>query len=201
MSDWMKIVEGIASGLLTGGASSLATVLATFRDIRNRISIVEERLGAPAVNNTSPGSGLFYRLDLLDSALAKLQKEIGSWEDDPPGWITRLITRAGRGASVNMEVQQEFEERILSRLRSFQERMDRWDDRARDSWTDDKFVSRQEYEADMKRRAEEFVQMRENLATANGLLRGVMTAMGVIDKPEEPPPNRSTTRRGGQNDR
>jgi len=200
MSDWIKIAEAVASGLLTGGASSLATVLATFRDIRKRITAIEEHVGQPAVN-TTPATGLFHRVDILDVVISRLQKEIASWEDDPPGWVTRLVARAGRGTSVNMEVQQEFEERIVNRLRSFQERMDRWDDRARDSWTDDKYINRVDYESDAKLRTAESMQLRENLATVNGLLRGVMTAMGVIDKSDDNPPSRSTTRRGGQNDR
>lgn len=199
MSDWTKIAEALASGLLTGGASALATLFATFRDLRNRLTALEERLGAPQVN-TTPSTGLFHRVDILDAAFTKLKKEIDSWEDDPPGWVTRMVARAGRSTSVNMEVQQEFEERIVNRLRSFQERMDRWDDRARESWTDDRYISRQEYDADVQQRTKEMMLLRENLASVNGLLRGVMTVMGVIDKPEDTTPAR-TTKRGGQNER
>jgi gas vesicle protein len=194
MSDWTKIVESLASGLLTGGVTALATILATFRDIRNRIAILEERLGSPPYN-TAPGTGLFHTVGLLDSALTKMRKEIESWEDDPPAWMTRLVSRAGRSGSVNQELQQEFEERIMSRLRTFQERMDRMDDRIRDE--NRPGIPRSEYEADQKHLSEEMAQFRETQAASNGLLRGIMSAMGVIDKKTEPTSPVRPTKRGG----
>jgi len=191
MSDWTKIVESLASGLLTGGATALATVFATFRDIRNRLAILEERLGSPP-HNTAPATGLFHTVWILDTTLARLRKEIDSWEDDPPAWLTRLVARAGRSGSVNMEIQQEYEERLNSRLRSFQERIDRMDDRLREEPRAG--ISRAEVDAEQKRILEEVAMLRDAQAATNMLLRGVLTAMDIIDNKETARP----PKRGGQ---
>jgi hypothetical protein len=191
MSDWTKIVESLASGLLTGGATALATVFATFRDIRNRLAILEERLGSPP-HNTAPATGLFHTVGILDTTLARLRKEIDSWEDDPPAWLTRLVARAGRSGTVNMEIQQEYEERLNSRLRSFQERIDRMDDRLREEPRAG--ISRAEVDAEQKRILEEVAMLRDAQAATNMLLRGVLTAMDIIDNKETARP----PKRGGQ---
>jgi hypothetical protein len=188
MSDWTKIVESLASGLLTGGATALATVFATFRDIRNRLAILEERLGSPP-HNTAPATGLHHVVSTLDATVARMRREIDSWEDDPPAWLTRLVARAGRSGSVNMEIQQEYEERINSRLRSFQERIDRMDDRLREEPRAG--ISRAEIETEQKRILEEVAMLREAQAATNLLLRGVLSAMDIIDTKETArPPKR-----------
>ena len=188
MSDFPKIVETLATGLLSGGASVLATVLATFRDLRGRLTIAEERLGQPA-HNAAPATGLFHTIITLETASNKLRKEIESWEDDPPGWLTRLIARAGRSGSIGMEVQQEFEERVLSRLRSYQERMERMDDRYRDDTRSG--IGRSEYDTDQKKTLEAIAELKEAQAATNGLLRGLLATIGVLDKQPPDPPRSS----------
>ena len=45
----------------------------------------------------------------------------------------------------------------------------------------DDYIYRVEYEKDGRQRSEELSSIREQLATVNGLLRGIMAAMGYID--------------------
>ena len=59
------------------------------------------------------------------------------------------------------------------------------------------FISRDEYEEDSRRRAVETAKIRENLASANSFLRGVMSALGYIDpepKPSLPPISTNPTK-------
>ena len=49
-----------------------------------------------------------------------------------------------------------------------------------------KLITRSEYEKDSRSKAEELLRIRESLATANGLLRGVMAAMGYLDEKKDP---------------
>ena len=49
------------------------------------------------------------------------------------------------------------------------------------------YIKRAEFEAEGRKRSEELGKIREQLATVNGLLRGVMSALGYLDPPANSP--------------
>jgi hypothetical protein len=193
MSDWSKILEAVAGGLLTGGASALTTVFATFRDLRNRVIALEARIGQPS-EGLRHATGIHEELhsfnekfEDISSDIRRVDRKIETWDDgNPPEWALKLVNRVHNRSSVNMELQQEFEARVEARLRSIQDRAVREYERITElerRQDDRKYVLQADYEVDSKRRASEISQVRENLASANGLLRGVLGAMGLIDGP------------------
>lgn len=192
MADLPQILEQLASGLLTGGTAALTTVLGAFRAMRTRIKALEDRLGQPSPH----ASGVFRSIESVEETMAelaeavgKLQKNIEEWEDEPPDWVVRMVTRARSSTSVNMEVQQEFETRMELRLRTLQDRLIRELedtkkelDALKKEFRDrsDLYVARDTYLQDSRRRADELSGIKESLASANGLLRGVLGALGLI---------------------
>jgi len=195
MADLTSILEGLASGVLSGGTAALTTILGVFRDLRKRLKAMEETLGAPP-SITAGASGLYLaiqslsdRLEKAEESAKRLQKDLEAMEDEPPDWVVRMVARSRSSTSVNMEVQQEFENRMESRLRTVQDRLMREIEDLKkdlDSFKkdlrdlSDHYVPKDAYIQDSRRRADELSVIKENLAAANGLLRGVLGALGLI---------------------
>jgi chromosome segregation ATPase len=198
MPDLQQILQGVASGLLTGGASAGTTFLTVFKNIKSRITDLEAKVGD---NQTDPKTGIYYSLDTLTKNIRNLKHEIESWREDPPDWLLRIVQRATRPTFTN-EAYREFEDRIEQRLKTFKTSLDRLEDdldRREEKLQDEihksspehaTFIMRMEYEEDSQRRAEEMMKIKENLSSANSFLRGVMAVLGQVD-PE--PPTRPRT--------
>lgn len=189
MADLTKVIESIAAALLTGGASTLATMFATFRDVRKRLADLDARVNTLSTvvgtqgNLMSESTGIFECLCTLHTQIERLRKEIASWEDNPPTWAVKLVQRAERTSMISAEGQQDFEDRLTGRIRAFQDRLDRIEDNYKyaHGQYDEKFVDVFNYEEDSKARAKELTQLRETIASMNGLLRGIMAAMNIVD--------------------
>jgi hypothetical protein len=185
----------IVSGVLTGGAGAVTSLLGGFRNLKTKVSVLEE-----AVGKLDPRSGLFQAVWVVEDSLKKLKRDIDGWEDTPPNWATRLLSRARGGSSNDITSQLQFEERFTQSLRTFNERLSRFQDEteealrrlAQDTSTlsDTEYVSKEEYTKDSRIRAEDMTRVRENIATTNGLLRGVMASLDMIDidRPKLPRP-------------
>jgi len=190
--DLPTILQGVASGLLTGGASAGTTFLAVFKDIKKRITDLEKGLGD---NDSEPATGLYGTVDGLSKSLRALRNEIDSWRDSPPDWLVRIAQRANRASQSNEQLH-EFEDRIFQRLKRVEDDLDRREERLHDEIGKSSpefktFVHREEYEEDSRRRAVEIRKIHENLKSANSFLRGVMAALGYLDPeppPSDPPP-------------
>jgi len=189
MSHWTEIASSLASGLLTGGASAITTILAAFKDIRKRLTLLEERVGLPS-DTLNESRGLFKTAEVLNKGMSSLRAQVEDWEREPPDWLSRAISRARNSSSVNLEIQQEFEDRV----RTLIERLGRLETKVAEQRSEPRGESRSEgyvdmsryvllddYEEDTRKRALEVAQIRESNASINGLLRGVMTAIGIID--------------------
>ncbi len=177
MADSSTLVA-IISGLVSGGSSAATTFMAAFQSIRKRLKDLEDSLGS----NEDPKTGLHLVVERLDETVRKVKREIDSWQDEPPDWMIRLVNRAARGGSINTEFHRELEQRVESMyrantasLRRVQEDLDAL------RKTLDNYIERAEYEKDARARSDELSKVREQLATSNGLLRGVMSALGYID--------------------
>lgn len=192
--NWPELLQTITSGVITGGASSVTAILAIFRDLKHKIVAIEERIGQPTAGLTK-ASGLHLKIEetgdkyreledkyrKTQETLEKIQESIREWEDNPPEWLAKFVSR--NRTSVNMELQQEFEARVENRFRSLQERVSREIDsiELHKRRMDERYVSEETYTKEAKTRAEEIVVIRESLAGANGLLKGLLVANGLID--------------------
>ena len=213
--DYNKLIETVLTGLLTGGTSAITTFFAAVRDLKKRLTTLEERLGT-----LEPRTGVYVHLGTLEETVKKLKKEVESWEDAPPTWAVRLVSKQ-RNSSADLGGLVALEDRITSQFRQFQshlshveqdlaDRCRRLDetikklendlkkievnvekleeiievrlDKVIDNRLEGRVITRSEFEKDSKTRAEEMLQVREQVATANGLLRGVMTALGFVDQ-------------------
>lgn len=181
MSDY-NVIQ-IITGVLTGGASAATTFAAVFKGIKRRLDALEKQLGS----DTRPKTGIHLMVDRLDENLSTLRKEINRWPDDPPDWLLRLIKRTMASNSLSLDLTGEMERTAEQRHRTLQSQMSRLEEQLDDLRNSLKHrITREEFERDGRKRAEELSKIREQLATVNGLLRGVMTAMGYIDaKPKQ----------------
>ncbi len=181
------LIQTILSGIVTGGGSAVTAFAAVFRDIKKRLKALEDAVGNDAADG-DPKTGLFLLVERLDEIARKVKREVDSWEEDPPEWLLRLVNRAARSSSVNLEHQSELERLIDQRFRANANNITRLDEQleALQSRLTD-FIGRGEYATDARHRSEELSSIREQLATANGLLRGIMTAMGYIDPTKKKP--------------
>lgn len=165
----------IITGVLTGGAGAVSTFAAVFRGIKKRIDALEKQLGSDA----NPKTGLFLVNERMEETLSALKKEINRWPDDPPDWLIRLIKRTVTSSSMSLDLTSEIERQAEVRHRTITSQLTRLEEQLDDLRSSLKHrITREEFERDGRKRAEELSKIRETLGTVNGLLRGVMTAMG-----------------------
>lgn len=185
------LIETIVSGALTGGAGAATTLLAFFRDVRKRLETVEKIVGSPG-SAVEPKTGFHFVLSQvdetikrLDEAVRKLRRDIDGWEDDPPEWAVRLVNRRATASFTSETMQEEIAQKFRlmeRRLNQLEEDLDRL------MKEDSNYVERSLYDLDSRKRNEELRKIQDNLNTANGFLRGVMTALGYLDEGSSPPP-------------
>lgn len=184
MADLTKVIEGVATVVLAGASSWLAYYAKT----RKAIKDLEEKVGSIEPTPT----GLFLTVAQVEENSKRVRRELNLWEDDPPAWAKRMVARS-RTQSANDVAFEEQTARsmkeVRDRFRQLEEDVEDLAARIKDRDEDrDEGVTRDEYIQDSKLRAEEMVKVREQLAMANGLLRGVMAAMGYDTEPRHPGP-------------
>jgi two-component sensor histidine kinase len=194
----LALLQTIVSGILSGGGSAGAAFAAVFRDIKKRLKALEEKLGDDGADG-DPKTGLFLLVERLDEIARKLKKEIETWEEDPPEWLLRLINRAARSNSINLEHHAELERFVEQKFRTASNEIRRIEEqlenvsRQLDMATKRFDEDRTHFDRDTRERVQEMGVIREQLGTVNGLLRGIMTAMGYIETkttPKKPPMER-----------
>jgi hypothetical protein len=169
MSD--DFVRSIVAGLVTGGASATTTFLTVFRGVKGQVTNLESKVGSPL----DPKSGLYLSLANLEDTVRRLKRDIDGWEDHPPDWAKRLINRVKVNASSDLSTLVDIESRVDARLRSFHDRLSNLED---DHESVPSGFSREEFLAETKHRALEISEMRKEIAVVNGLLRGILLALG-----------------------
>lgn len=194
MPDFPKLVESVVSGLLAGGASGASTLWAWGADLKKRLIDVEAKVG----QSEDPKTGLFHHVWSVEETLKRFKREVEGWEEDPPDWAKRMTSKVGSKSSQSLEQVVEVERRIDQKIRAFSDKLKDFEealadakvrlkrmenDLAEDETPDSgKLITRDEYERDSKIKAEELGKIRESLASTNGLLRGVLAAMGYLDE-------------------
>jgi chromosome segregation ATPase len=178
MADSTSLIQSLLSGLISGGTTAGTAILAVFRDLKSRLSSLETKVGSDGDVKT----GLFLFVDRLDESVRKLKRELESWQDDPPDWLIRMINRGRSTNSFSLEHHHELEQLVEARYKNTSVMIRRLEQEIEDMRKRlDSLVDRAEYERDGRIRNEEVAKFREQLATVNGLLRGVMTALGYLD--------------------
>lgn len=190
-TNWNTLIEGIVSGVLTGGASAATTVLTLFRDLRKRTASIEEKLGSAI----DPKTGLHLSIANVEDSYRKLRKQIDSWDEEPPTWAVRLMNRRVASTSFSMEHISEVEQRLENKLRLLDGRLDTLETdlnkhRREHNDLDTEFVTVESYDADSRKRAAEMAEMQRNLASSNGFLRGVMASLGHLDSDDDDEPRK-----------
>lgn len=179
MSD---LVVQIVSSVLSGGASAATAFAAVFRSIERRLKAVETSVGDPE----DPQTGLHLSLDRQEEALRKLRREIERWPDEPPEWMIRVIRRTVGTNSFGFGDEHVLEQRFkalsssLQRLEKDLSTLDK--DVTSVADTMGAYVKKADYDRDVLERSKELAGLREQIATSNGLLRGIMSALGYLNK-------------------
>lgn len=170
MSDSTEILKTIISGLITGGTSAATTFLTVFRSMKNRVTELEEKVGS----SSEPRTGLHLTVTTLDETVRRLKRTIDEWDDHPPDWAKRLVSRARANTSSDLNTVADIESRMDGRLRSFQERLSVIENAQLHTTA----MTREEFLEDSARRAREVGEIREEIAAVNGLLKGILVALG-----------------------
>lgn len=191
MPDWAKAWEALAAGLVTGSFSAASTLWAMLHSFRERISAVETKLGKPS-GPIEAASGFHLAIERLQEAIKKIDDSFRDFRTTEHDRVLKEVRDelekfnrdlrdefdlGPRRASWTNETDQmdaRFDVRFKALDQKFQSALDRLEAR-RD------VVSRAEYEGDSRRRASELASIRESLAATNGLLKGTMAAVGILD--------------------
>jgi hypothetical protein len=171
MADGTELARTIVSGLLSGGATAATTFLTVFRSTKSRLASLEERVGSPI----EPRSGLFLAIGNVEDALRRLKRTIDDWDDHPPDWAKRLVNRSHAATATDLSALIDLEGRIDDRLRKMNARILALESTPAQA----NALTREEYLEDSARRAREIGEIREEAAAINGLLRGILVALGT----------------------
>lgn len=152
----------VLTSVLSGSASAATTFAAFFRDISRRLRQLETKL--VSTEETS---------ERLEESVRRIKRELDRWPDETPDWLVRAIRR-----TVNSGGEQDFLEQRLKSLSSTITRMEK--DLADTAEAIGDYVRRQDYDKDVLERAKELSAIREQIATSNGLLKGIMSALDYI---------------------
>jgi predicted nucleic acid-binding Zn-ribbon protein len=164
-----SLAEAVVSGVLTGGATAATTIWGFFKTTKERL----EKLEA-AVGKTDPRSGLMLAVQLVNEAVSRLQDRIERFEDrlkKQEDWGNVGIIRTPMPFDPHL-VNPEADGRIrdaLRRVGDLEDNVKRLERRI-ESWSGD-------LDKLDERRAQELGKLREEMASINGLLRGLMAAM------------------------
>jgi hypothetical protein len=185
MIDPQTLIETIVSGILSGGGSAVTAFVAVFRDIKKRLKTLEDSVGNDG-SDSKPKTGLYDIVDRLNDNTHKLKKEIEAWQEDAPEWLIRQINRASRSSSLNLEGHAELERIMDQRFRSAAMNLQRVEERLDALQKSSNYVTQLDYARDNLKFVRDVATVKEQLATVNGLLRGIMVNMGYLDPPAEP---------------
>lgn len=189
-----NVIQSILSGIVSGGGSAATAFAAVFRDIKKRLKTLEDRVGNDAKDG-EPKTGLFLALERttelisrVEETAGRIKREIKDWEEDPPEWLVRVVNRAARSTSVTLEHHSELERLIEQKARTTAASIARLEESIEHLEKQlDGYVTRIDYEHDALEREEAIGKFREHIASVNGLLRGIMTAMGYVDPTKKRP--------------
>jgi len=172
MSDTADLIKNVITGLLAGGASAGTAFFATQGNLKKRLEAVEEQLGSPK----DPKTGIHQAVADLQELVRRLRKDFDDFEDSPPSWVTKLMTRSRTASGMNLEIAEALE----TQIRAVGDRVKRVEEGRG-------FITRDEYDDDARERVKEIAKLRDEMTATNGMLRGMVAMMG-IELPDKRPP-------------
>lgn len=170
MADTTDLIKTVVSGVITGGTSAATTFLTVFRAVKKQVADLEEKVGS----STDPKTGLYLTVSTVEDNLRRLRRELTEWDDQPPDWAKRLVQRAKVSSANDLNTIVDIESRVDARLRSFQDRLTVVENGQKKTTA----MTREEFLEDSARRAREVGEIREEIAAVNGLLKGILVALG-----------------------
>ena len=170
MADTTDLIKTVVSGVITGGTSAATTFLTVFRAVKKQVADLEEKVGS----STDPKTGLHLTVSTVEDNLRRLRRELTEWDDQPPDWAKRLVQRAKVSSANDLNTIVDIESRVDARLRSFQDRLTVVENGQKKTTA----MTREEFLEDSARRAREVGEIREEIAAVNGLLKGILVALG-----------------------
>ena len=170
MADTTDLIKTVVSGIITGGTSAATTFLTVFRAVKKQVADLEEKVGS----STDPKTGLYLTVSTVEDNLRRLRRELTEWDDQPPDWAKRLVQRAKVSSANDLNTIVDIESRVDARLRSFQDRLTVVENGQKKTTA----MTREEFLEDSARRAREVGEIREEIAAVNGLLKGILVALG-----------------------
>ncbi len=198
LSEISKLLAPLVSAVLAGGASGASALVALGQDLKKRITELEAKTNEARDDRKAMGE----RVEQVEDLLRRLRREIENWAEDPPDWAKRMLSRTRTASSMSLDHLMEVETRVDQKILTFNRTVKSYEDQVDDAFERIKqleatietlakvelnhkqLLSRDEYEKDSLAKAEELNKIRENISTANSLLRGVMAALGYLN--EEP---------------
>lgn len=179
MSELPKWVESVVTIAMTGGGAAATTLLGSWKSIKSRLDTLETKVGSDDPANRT---GLLQQVFEMRTQVRQMRVLIESWDETPPEWVKRVARP--RSVSVNLDETAAFvEEKLAPTMLSINRRINKLEQSGPGLMS---AVSREDYERDSQARAEELRKIQQQLAEANGLLRGVMAALGYVDSPHGP---------------
>lgn len=202
MPEWTKAWEALAAGLVTGSFSAASTLWAMLHSFRERITAVETKLGKPS-GPIEAASGFHLAIERLAESIKKLDEAFREFKTAEHERLMKEVQESLEKFSRDFRDEYELGPRraswasevdearldgrfkaLTDKLQTLQGTLDLLDAK-RDTW-----VTRAEFNADSKRRAEELATMKESLGATNGLLKGTMAAVGILDTGDSGAPGR-----------
>lgn len=170
-----SFLENFLTAALSGGGSAATAIIAFFRDIKGRLTKIEDKIGS-----LEGRSGLIYAVNQLELGITALRSDLNGLSQHPPEWLVALVQRIARRSPVfgdpvdfaDFDVQT-----VKSLARRLKDLEEKQEDLARKVA---KCVSEEDFDDADRARAEDIATIRTTIAEVNGLLKGLQSALGLI---------------------
>lgn len=177
------LLENVVSGVLTGGATAVTAIVSFFRDTKKRVTDLEAR-GNAWDNRLNLLTGKFSPLEVgpgIVQQVSQLKIDFDDWKS----WLMQNYTaglppmRASmptprQSFVVNLDQIENEDYRLTKIERTLKELRDRLDEMESSVHDQEKALRESDGE-----RSDQIHKIREEIASVNGVMRGLATAMGL----------------------
>lgn len=177
------LLENVVSGVLTGGATAVTAIVSFFKDTKKRVTDLEAR-----------GNSWDNRLNILTGKIGSLETNSGMVQqiaqlktdfDDWKNWLMQNYTAGLPPMRASMPTPRQSFVVNLDQIENDDYRLTRIEKTLKDlrDRIDELETSVRDQEKALKEsdgdRSEQIHKIREEIASVNGLMRGLATAMGL----------------------
>lgn len=173
--DVNNLLQSVIPAGLSGLGAALSAIWAFFRDLKKQVEGLEKRLGS-----VDSKSGLAFAVSLTEENVRQLKNQVDSLLYPDRDRRSRTPTLTGMEEYQNPNIEQMIQasvQKILApRIREFEERMERIENRFR------KLVTEEDFEVSDRQRADEIATIRTTIAEVKGILQGLQSALGILKR-------------------